>query len=623
MPTLFDSGIFSVVGLSSELLVGAKLYWYASGTTTPLATYSDQGLTTPNANPVVADSAGRFSTIWLQAADYKLVLKTAADVTLVTRDPIIGATALDLLALSTGSALVGYSGGIAGVSATTVQAKQREVKSLKADFGAVGDGTTDDTAAFNKAVATANAAGGSYGIFIPPGTYKVTGAVTTITADHVCFIGQSNGASIIAPTYNGAVFTFTGYGGGFEDLRVSYPSAPGANAVFMVQSGGTGQNLTNIRVNNVRTFLQIGTSAPTTGGAATITNLKGNAYNGGSPFIKLYGGAGLFINSAEVYVAGVGTPATDRTSTMTTVSGTSFIKNYGATFDTIVITGGSIIERWWRVLDFTTVAGGGLILNVIVDPTTVCDYISDDVYHLEAPTGTSAIVNVNLSGYAGSWSGRAVYVKANNNSIKDVDIINLFVPYSGYEAVRVEGQGWSYVRIKDGKFISSNRIAAGASAGIRLQDSGSGHFFISGCMTGIDGTSGGTAWQATYGISIPVDMNNFLITGNESYGATGAYDIAANNASGSGNRRVFNNINSDYYGDKTGTAPFTAPASGTPWANVSPYVVQFSASGAGVSSLQHNGTTVMLNNGMVMVQPGETAGWGGAGPATVKMFVQP
>src|SRR6478609_2043954 len=108
MALLFDPGIFSVIGLASELLVGAKLYWYTTGTSTPLATYSDQALTVPNANPVVANADGRFPAIWLQEASYKLVLKTALDLTLVTRFPIVGSTALGSLASSTGSSLVGY-----------------------------------------------------------------------------------------------------------------------------------------------------------------------------------------------------------------------------------------------------------------------------------------------------------------------------------------------------------------------------------------------------------------------------------------------------------------------------------------------------------------------------------
>lgn len=67
---------------------GAKLYFYVTGTTTPLDTYSNDALSVVNANPVVADSAGLFGEIFLGSGTYKVVLKTSADVTVWTADPV-------------------------------------------------------------------------------------------------------------------------------------------------------------------------------------------------------------------------------------------------------------------------------------------------------------------------------------------------------------------------------------------------------------------------------------------------------------------------------------------------------------------------------------------------------
>ena len=54
-------------------LVGGKVYTYSAGTTTPLATYTDAGGSTPNANPVVLDSRGEGS-IWCNPLlNYKIV----------------------------------------------------------------------------------------------------------------------------------------------------------------------------------------------------------------------------------------------------------------------------------------------------------------------------------------------------------------------------------------------------------------------------------------------------------------------------------------------------------------------------------------------------------------------
>ena len=77
-------------------LVGGKLYTYAAGTTTPLASYTNIGGLTSNQNPIVLDSAGRVSgtnEVWLTSAvSYKLVLKTSADVQLWSADDITGIT---------------------------------------------------------------------------------------------------------------------------------------------------------------------------------------------------------------------------------------------------------------------------------------------------------------------------------------------------------------------------------------------------------------------------------------------------------------------------------------------------------------------------------------------------
>lgn len=59
-------------------LVGGQYFTYVTGTDTPLATYSDLNLTVPNTNPIVADSNGRFGSVFLsQTQAYKIALYTA------------------------------------------------------------------------------------------------------------------------------------------------------------------------------------------------------------------------------------------------------------------------------------------------------------------------------------------------------------------------------------------------------------------------------------------------------------------------------------------------------------------------------------------------------------------
>jgi hypothetical protein len=67
---------------------GAKLYFYASGTSAPQNTYSNAGLTIANPNPVVADAGGRFANIFLLSLAYKVVLTDALDAEIWTADPV-------------------------------------------------------------------------------------------------------------------------------------------------------------------------------------------------------------------------------------------------------------------------------------------------------------------------------------------------------------------------------------------------------------------------------------------------------------------------------------------------------------------------------------------------------
>ena len=90
MATISPVPFLQFIDANGAPLAGGKLYTYAAGTTTPLATYTTYAGTTPNANPVILDSAGRAS-VWLGAGSYKFVLKDSTDVLVYTTDNIVNA----------------------------------------------------------------------------------------------------------------------------------------------------------------------------------------------------------------------------------------------------------------------------------------------------------------------------------------------------------------------------------------------------------------------------------------------------------------------------------------------------------------------------------------------------
>ena len=72
--------------------VGYKYFFYQTGTTTPVTTYQNAGLTVANTNPVLSDANGRFPEIWYSdLSQLKLIVKDSLNNTLETVDPV-GAT---------------------------------------------------------------------------------------------------------------------------------------------------------------------------------------------------------------------------------------------------------------------------------------------------------------------------------------------------------------------------------------------------------------------------------------------------------------------------------------------------------------------------------------------------
>lgn len=106
--------VFSDLGV---VLSGAKLYTYVGGTpSTPLASYSNQGLTVANTNPVVASAGGLFGPIYLTPnISYKLVLTDAAGVVIWSQDFI--SIAADSLAAGAGISLA-VAAGVTTISVT-------------------------------------------------------------------------------------------------------------------------------------------------------------------------------------------------------------------------------------------------------------------------------------------------------------------------------------------------------------------------------------------------------------------------------------------------------------------------------------------------------------------------
>jgi hypothetical protein len=165
-------------------LAGGKLYTYVAGSTTPQTTFTSRNGNIANTNPIILDSAGRTpEQIWsTEGVLYKYVVETADNTLIRSWDNIGGSVVASDLAqdlantsnTAEGDALIGFrqsnsTGNLPDTVGRTVHQKLQESVSVK-DFGAIGDGVTDDTAAIQAALT----AGENSVVYFPSGIYRCT-----------------------------------------------------------------------------------------------------------------------------------------------------------------------------------------------------------------------------------------------------------------------------------------------------------------------------------------------------------------------------------------------------------------------------------------------------------------
>lgn len=177
---------FSNLGIP---LAGGKIYTYQAGSSTPLATYTDNGGVYANTNPIVLGVDGRpADEVWLtDGYNYKFVLKDADDVTIQTYDNLYG--------------IVGTQGSVGTVIPTGM---------ISLWYGAVGsvpsgwylcDGTNGTPDLRDRFVVGAgntysvNATGGTADAVVVDHTHTATSVVTDPGHNHTYTYSQPIGAT--------------------------------------------------------------------------------------------------------------------------------------------------------------------------------------------------------------------------------------------------------------------------------------------------------------------------------------------------------------------------------------------------------------------------------------------
>jgi hypothetical protein len=219
---------------SGALLSGGKINTYFAGTTTPAATYTDSTGATPNANPIIIGSDGRPASagnpieVWIPiGVSYKFQVLDSSNVVQATYDNI---PSMGDGTLSSASYTAPFSGSVV----RTLLSKQSDIVSVK-DFGATGDGISDDTASMQAAHNTGRV------VLYPSGTYNFT-SLSFVSGG---MAGQGQGQTILNCTASGTsdCITFTGHGFSgsqvplFSDFSIQAASKTGGSAINLATPG--------------------------------------------------------------------------------------------------------------------------------------------------------------------------------------------------------------------------------------------------------------------------------------------------------------------------------------------------------------------------------------------------
>lgn len=218
---------------NGDPLVGGRLWTYepGPGITIPKDTYADAAGGATNTNPIILNARGEATIFW--DGGYNVRLETALggliwDVESINTD----ASAADLDALlradlantsdpAKGDALIGVEQPYTGAVPRTQHEINATVLSIM-DFGAVGDGVTDDTAAIQAAIDAATAPSPSIRaklyVPVPDGPdyfYKITAPL--VVNNNFLTIEFASTLAIFKKFFNGEIFRIVG--GEVELLR--------------------------------------------------------------------------------------------------------------------------------------------------------------------------------------------------------------------------------------------------------------------------------------------------------------------------------------------------------------------------------------------------------------------
>lgn len=442
--------------------------------------------------------------------------------TYLASPPAIGGTAANAgsfttLSASTANPSLNYLASGTGAVSRSYASKSGDVISVK-DYGATGNGSTNDTTAVTSAITAAcgsgagNTPGGS--VYFPPGNYLLS--PITITQSNCYLIGAGAQATIITPaSTSSTLFTFSGAQfNGISNLYINYTSTPTAGAAIGVTGSQAMFDVHNVSIfgamngvydqssggNHWYTNMTIYNTVATTGVAMTFTgfgndeflkNITINAPAGSQPAagIEVVNNGAIWIDSVDVIHSGIGLLIQPSVSTDSVTW--AFVSNSA----------------------FDTNSGTGILIQ-----SSVAGQVIKGLNFVNTWTSSNTGRGILIQGSAGTIDGiRFVGHRSFNNGL--------------------DGAAVSYgnnIEFNACDMLGNSQTTNNSASGISMSIS---NFMVTSCRTGAAAGFGATQ---KYGILVNTGaFNNYIITNNNTQGnATGGIQ---DNGTG-GTKVVTNNL---------------------------------------------------------------------------------
>jgi hypothetical protein len=380
----------------------------------------------------------------------------------------------------------------------------------KSDCGAAGDGSTDDTTSIQSCITTATTSG--QGIYFPPGTYKVTAALTISSGNMLLYGTNSGTTKIVQFTAADNLFTIANSGNpvnqvSLRNLQLEYNAAnPAGITIYCDDCWRT-------------TFYHIIFGDP---GTAHLFTTGIWADGGNQVFVEdsqfnVAGSQGMyFMGTGDVYLSNL---EVNGQSADTTTTGVVFDSGVGGIYAVNVnVTSG---ETGYL---FENTQAGGIVPKFGFFTNCLADTLNGEGWDFEAAS------SMRLTNSWAATGNYGILVK----SVQGLSITDSRI-YNNVSAGIWLRSGATDVTIKDSTITANSRTSSGSFPGI-LVDAGVGNFQI---LNNQIGAADGFSATQSYGVVISAGASDdFMIVGNDlqnnvtgeySNGGTGSHTVIASN----------------------------------------------------------------------------------------------